>query len=89
MHPGIGHLYIPLTSLENNNPFSIKPTVVWVKSFFKKVNISGFKYFYLFQTGKTMVPKYGYLMLSGHIRHSVYKAWVTNFFVLWKTYILF
>ena len=56
MHPDYDHLYyIPLISKKvkfqpqtsiipgNSNPFSIKPTVVWVKISEKKISFSGLR----------------------------------------------
>ena len=49
MHPEFGHLYIPNKAnsshkptffSENNNPFSFKPTAVWVKISDKNISFS-------------------------------------------------
>ena len=85
VHPDYDHLYIPLTSnysqfqlqtifLGNNNPFSIKPTVVQVKiskitSIFLVWNL-----FTSFKVGRIMVLKYGHLMLPGSFPDKVTPA---------------
>ena len=57
MHPNYDHLYIPVSIIfqiskfkpqtnifpGNNNPFSFKPTLGWVKIFEKNSNFSGLR----------------------------------------------
>ena len=82
-------LYIPLTSkkcrfqpqnsvfLRNNNPFSIKPTAVWVKSLQKKnINFSSLRSRYnrLTNRKKLILPLEKYFFKDGDITPDIYFA---------------
>ena len=99
-------LYIPLTSKkckfqpqtsifpENNNPFSIKPTVVWVKIFEKKnISFSGLRSRYnrLADGTKLILPLEKYFktlkdMIIGTDSFTIFQSGWNNCVKLWTFY---
>ena len=102
MHPDYDHLYNPLTSKKgkfhpqsntfcgNNNPFSIEPTVVWVKISEKiNINFSGLRSRYMLANRKKLIlPLEKYLntlkdMIIGTESFTIFPSGQNNGVEIW------